>query len=244
MTQNELSVIIAVFNEAGNIGPLLDETLAAFDGCDFEIVCVDDGSTDGGGAEIAAIRARDERVRLLHHDGRYGKSAAVWTGALAARGDWLCLMDGDGQNDPADLRRMYDRVRAEADKPESRVRAANGVRRRRNDGLVKMVSSRIANAVRARMLRDGTPDTGCGLKVVRADVYRLLPYFDNMHRFTPALVRRAGWDVLQEPVDDRPRLAGESKYGFFDRLAAGIPDLLGVFWLMRRGSAPRVVEDE
>jgi dolichol-phosphate mannosyltransferase len=231
----ELTVLVPVFNEAGNIAPLFEEVSASLAPvCRFEILFVDDGSDDGSAAELAALAARDPRVRVIRHRARAGKSAALMTGFRAARAPWIQTLDGDRQNDPADAAELWTRLHAP--QPPSRLGLVAGIRRRRNDGAIKFLSSRIANFVRRSMLRDATPDTGCGFKLIRTSVAVTLPFFDGMHRFLPALVRRAGYEVMQTPVNDRPRAAGKSKYGFFGRLGAGIVDLLGVFWLLRRGT--------
>jgi dolichol-phosphate mannosyltransferase len=235
-TAPALTVLVPVFNEGGNIASTALEVVEAYAlVCPFEILFVDDGSTDATASELAAVHARDGRVRVIRHRRRAGKSAALMTGFRAARHDWIQTLDGDLQNDPEDAASLWHRLHAEGGPPASLGLVA-GVRKRRNDGVVKMVSSRIANAVRRGMLRDATPDTGCGFKLIRRDVAVRLPFFDGMHRFLPALVRRAGYEVMQVPVNDRPRAAGRSKYGFFGRLGAGIVDLLGVFWLTRRGT--------
>jgi len=239
----ELSVVVPVFNEAGNLAPLADETEAALkDVCTFELLFVDDGSNDGSSEELDAIGVRYANVRVLRHETRAGKSAALFTGFRAARGEWIQTLDGDGQNDPNDVAVLWQRLHAPA--PPARLGLVAGVRKRRNDGAVKFVSSRIANLIRRTMLNDATPDTGCGFKLIRRKVALMLPFFDGMHRFLPALVRRAGYDVAQMPVEDRPRVKGVSKYGFFGRLGAGIVDLLGVFWLLRRGTYPKNREAE
>lgn len=231
----QLSIVIPVHNEAGNIGPLIDETIAAFGAVavppSYEIVIVEDGSSDDSRAEALAAGARHAAVRVLAHAQRAGKSAALRSGFAAARGTWIAMLDGDGQNDPADLADLW---------PEIAGGSAHalyaGVRRARNDGIVKMATSRIANPIRRAMLRDTARDTGCGFKVMPAELARALPYFDNMHRFFPALARRHGFAVVERLVNDRPRTHGRSKYGFFDRAAVSFLDVVGVYWLIRRYS--------
>lgn len=236
-----LSVLIPVFNEAGNILPLLGEVEAALSGVvAYEILFVDDGSADGSAAELAQARTQSAHVRVLRHEKRSGKSAALVTGFFAARGEWVQTLDGDGQNDPADVARIWTMLHAPA--PPAALGIVAGQRKRRNDGVVKWASSRIANFIRRTLLRDDTADTGCGFKLIRREAAIRLPFFDGMHRFLPALVRRAGYDIMQIAVEDRPRGAGLSKYGFFGRLGAGIFDLAGVFWLMRRGTSPKATE--
>jgi dolichol-phosphate mannosyltransferase len=234
----QLSVVIPVCDEAENVEPLARETAAALRGrCTFEIVFVDDGSRDA--TAQAAVRARANGIaelRLLRHSFRAGQSAAITTGVRAARAEWIGVLDGDGQNDPADLPRMLELRDQFA---ASGVRLIMGNRTRRNDTAFRRFQSRIANGVRRVLLADGTPDTGCGIKVMHRETFLELPNFDHMHRFLPALYQRAGSDVISVPVHHRPRARGRSKYGMFDRLWVGIVDLLGVMWLKRR-SKPRL----
>ena len=238
MTAPDLSIVIPMYNEAGNIGELLDEIIAAFAGRPIEIVVVDDQSDDASAAEVEARMAATAALRLLRHKKRSGKSRALRTGFAAARGAWVATLDGDGQNDPRDLARIW---AARAGSSETVFIA--GVRQKRNDGPVKWVTSRVANAIRKRMLRDDCRDAGCGLKMMPAAFAKSLPYFDNMHRFLPALARRVGLDVIEEDIDDRPRQHGVSKYGFFDRASVALFDLFGVFWLIRRYSDPVEVSE-
>lgn len=227
-------MLVPFFNEAGNIGPLLAEVRAALDGLDYEIVCVNDASSDATGPELAAEAAADPaRVVVLTHVQRRGKSAALFTGLRSARGDWVQLIDGDGQNDPADVRRVWDKVVAPG--APGRLGLIAGRRTSRNDSGFKWLQSRIANGIRRFCLKDDATDTGCGFKMVRRRAFEDLPFFAAMHRFLPALVKRAGWDVIEEPVADRARLHGVSKYGFLGRLGAGVVDLAGMMWLVRRG---------
>jgi len=237
----DLTVLVPLYNEQGNILPLAREIAAALKGGpSYEILFVDDGSSDNTEAE--ADEAVDEipAARLISHARRAGKSAALWTGFKAARGRWIQLLDGDGQNDPADMRTYWDQIIAPG--PPADLGLIAGRRTSRNDGGFKWVSSRIANGVRRFALRDGSTDTGCGFKMISAEAARDLAYFGGMHRFLPALVKRAGYRVKEVPVMDRPRGAGVSKYGFFGRLGAGIADLLGMVWLVRRGRFGRVKE--
>jgi dolichol-phosphate mannosyltransferase len=236
----QLTVLVPVYNEAGNILPLLAEVEAALSGvCEYEIVFVDDGSSDATAAELDEART-NPRVRVLRHTKRAGKSAALVTGFWAARAPWVQTLDGDRQNDPADVVRVWQAIHRPA--PDTRLGIVCGVRKKRNDGIVKFLSSRIANFVRRNLLRDNTRDTGCGFKLIRRDVALSLPFFDGMHRFLPALVRRAGYETMEMRVEDRARVAGVSKYGFFGRLGAGIFDLFGVFWLIRRGTLGQAEE--
>lgn len=210
--------------------------------CKFEIIFVDDGSRDGTAAEV--LRARSSAgcpVRLLRHGARRGQSAALWTGARAARGEWLATLDGDGQNDPADLPRLLQACR---DGAASGVTLVAGHRVTRRDTWLRRASSRVANVVRNSLLGDHTPDTGCGIKVARRSRFLELPYFDHMHRFLPALFLRQGDGVISVPVNHRPRSHGRSKYGLFDRLWVGIADLVGVMWLKRRFPPPTAATEE
>src|SRR5690242_7006275 len=235
----ELSVVVPVFNERDNIPPLLAEIASALRGrADFEIVYVDDDSTDDSRAVLAAQKASYPELRVLHHVSRSGQSTAVWNGVRAARGAWVATLDGDGQNDPADIPRLLDARRS----APAEVKLFAGWRTTRRDSFNKRISSKIANAVRSRMLRDATPDTGCGLKLFERETFLRLPYFDHMHRYLPALVRRAGFESRSVPVGHRPRTAGTSKYGMLDRLWVGLADLRGVAWLMRRAKVTRVEE--
>ena len=234
----DLSLVIPVFNEQDNVQPLLDEIRAALDGLEYEILFIDDGSTDATAQRLAELRGDEQRLRLLRHPANLGQSAALLSGMLAARAPWIATLDGDGQNNPADIPALY--AAAQAD---DRLWLVCGWRRQRHDSWLKRLSSRIANAVRGTLLGDATPDTGCGLKLLRRDVALQLPRFDHMHRFLPALVLRAGGDVRSLPVNHRPRRSGVSKYGLFNRLWIGIVDLFGMLWLRRRALTPQARED-
>ncbi len=235
----DLSVVIPVRNEAPNIAPLVAEIHAALDDrLDYEIVYVDDGSSDETAAVIGRLRHDDPRLRLLRHRQSYGQSTAIRTGVAAARAPWIATLDGDGQNDPADIPRLWAIARAAPDTPPLLIA---GHRQKRRDSAVKRLSSRLANAVRQRLLGDATPDTGCGLKLFRRALYLELPYFDHNHRFLPALVRRQGGETVSVAVNHRPRERGRSNYGTFDRLWVGIADLLGVMWLQRRAKLPELI---
>ncbi len=241
----DLSIVIPVRNEAGNIAPLVDEIVAALAGLDgvtaYEIVYVDDGSTDATAAEIRRLRQTVTRLILVRHQASCGQSAAIRTGVKTAHGTWIATLDGDGQNDPADIPALWRIAREAAPSPPLLIA---GHRARRRDSWSKRQASRIANGVRRRMLHDDTPDTGCGLKLFPRGLFLDLPCFDHMHRFLPALVLRAGGIVRSVPVNHRPRERGLSKYGVLDRLGVGITDLFGVLWLRRRGSRPILLDDE
>ena len=243
MSVPELSIVIPVFNEAGNIAGVVEEVRAAFDGrVGYEIVFVDDGSDDGTAGEIAAeVAAAAGLVRAVTHAARGGKSRALINGAKAARGRFMATMDGDGQDDPASLLRMWDRA-CKGGAPDARLLVC-GWRTERRDGFRRKLVSQIANRVRRRLLGDGTPDTACGLKLMHRETFLELPHFENMHRFFPALFARRGHKAISVPVTHRPRNAGVSKYGTVDRLWAGLWDLIGVMWVMRRMRYPEVRED-
>jgi len=239
----DLSIVIPVKNEAGNIAPLVAEIGAALDpsGADYEIVYVDDGSSDATAAEVARLQAANPRLRLIRHAKSCGQSAAIRSGVKAARARWIATLDGDGQNDPADIPSLWQIAKAAPAAPPLLIA---GQRARRQDRRSKRWASKIANSVRRAMLHDDTPDTGCGLKLFPRALFLDLPYFDHMHRFLPALVLREGGVVRSLPVNHRARERGTSKYGLWDRLWVGISDLFGVMWLRRRQSLPRLVEDE
>ncbi len=239
----ELSVVVPVHNERENLAPLVHEIVAALSGVlPFEIVYVDDGSTDGSCEALQQMQLQVPALRVLRHERSTGQSTAIRSGVLAARGRWIATLDGDGQNDPADIPALLTQACSlAAQRADERVLVA-GWRTRRRDTTYTRWQSRIANAIRARLLRDGTPDTGCGLKVFSRSVYLALPYFDHMHRFMPALVRREGGAVQSVPVNHRARAHGTSHYGLLNRAWAGVVDLAGVLWLARRARVARVTE--
>jgi dolichol-phosphate mannosyltransferase len=233
--QPEISVLVPVMNEAGNIRPLIDEICAVFAGRAFEIIYIDDASTDTTADELVAAQAAVPQLRVLRHVKRAGQSAAIRTGLLRARGHLVGVLDGDGQNVPADFPALEAAVLA-AEKAGDLAMAA-GIRQRRNDSVMRLLASRGAKWVRAALLADTHPDSGCGIKILPRSLFLELPFFNHMHRFMPSLVRRHGGRVLGVPVAHRPRVAGTSKYRILDRLIVGISDVLGVIWLLRR--APR-----
>ena len=230
-----LSVVVPVRNEATNILPLIEEIGQALRGVAHEIVYVDDGSTDATPAELRAAAQTQPNLILRRHRTSCGQSAAVITGVRTAVGEWIATLDGDGQNDPADIPKLLDRALAD---PQAAMTLYAGHRTSRRDSRVKRVSSLVANRVRAGLLGDATPDTGCGLKLFRRAAFLELPHFDHMHRFLPALFMRAGGLVCSVPVNHRPRLRGRSNYGTLDRLMVGLVDLVGVAWLQRRWRRP------
>jgi glycosyltransferase involved in cell wall biosynthesis len=238
-SQPSVSIVVPVRNEADNIAPLIEEITAALDGrWAYEIIYVNDGSTDATGERLAAIMAQRSNLRQLRHAKSGGQSAAVRSGVRAARGTIVATLDGDGQNNPAFLPDLIAAV-----EKGTNVGLAAGQRVGRKDTGFKKFQSRVANKVRNAILQDGTRDTGCGLKAFRREVFLMMPYFDGLHRFLPALMRREGFDIAYVDVIDRPRHSGVSNYGFFDRLWIGIMDLAGVWWLIRRKKpTPEVTE--
>ena len=235
-----VSIVVPVRNEADNIAPLIAEIAAALDGrWAYEIIYVNDGSTDATAERLAAAMTQRSNLRQLRHAVSTGQSAAVRSGVRAARGAVVATLDGDGQNNPAFLPDLI----ATLEKGGARTGLVAGQRVGRKDTGFKKLQSRVANAVRSSILHDGTRDTGCGLKAFRRDVFLAMPYFDGLHRFLPALMRREGFEIAYVDVIDRPRRSGVSNYGFFDRLWIGIMDLAGVWWLIRRKKpTPAVTE--
>jgi len=236
-----VTVVVPVRNEAGNVAPLVAEIAGALDAqWAFEVVYVDDGSSDGTGAELARLNAQFPWLRHLRHRQSCGQSAAVRSGVQAARAPIVVTLDGDGQNDPKFLPAM---IRA-LEQGAPGIGLVAGQRVGRKASGFKRLQSRIANGVRAAVLRDGTRDTGCGLKAFRRDVFLRLPYFDGLHRFLPALVKREGYEIGYVDVVDRPRGAAVSNYGLWDRLWIGILDLAGVWWLIRRKKRNPEISEE
>jgi dolichol-phosphate mannosyltransferase len=237
-----LSVIVPVRNEADNIEPLVREIVAALSGnTTFEIIYINDGSTDATQARLEALKSEFQMLRVIRHRVSCGQSRAVATGVNAARHEWIATLDGDGQNDPADIPALLAQLANPA--LPANLELLAGWRARRSDTLLRRLSSRIANSVRSRMLRDSTPDTGCGLKLFARGTFLQLPNFDHMHRFLPALVMRNGGGVVSVPVRHRARVRGISKYGVHNRLWVGIVDLVGVAWLQRRACLPLIESD-
>jgi dolichol-phosphate mannosyltransferase len=226
-----ISIVVPVKNEAGNIAPLVAEIAAALGSrWSFEIIYVNDGSTDATETELTSLMTTRPWLRQIKHASSCGQSAAVSSGVRAARAPLVATLDGDGQNDPAFIPPLIEILEAGA--PQIGLVAGQRVGRKASG--FKRLQSRVANAVRGGILKDGTRDAGCGLKAFRREVFLALPYFDGLHRFLPALVRRHGYEVAYVDVVDRPRGSGSSKYGMWDRLWVGIFDLFGVWWLIRR----------
>jgi dolichol-phosphate mannosyltransferase len=233
----DISIVVPVRNEAGNVAPLVEEIAHALAGREFEIVYVNDGSSDGTEAELQALMAKHPFLRQVKHARSCGQSSAITSGVIAARSPLVATLDGDGQNDPAFLPALIEPL------ARQEVGLVAGQRVGRKATAFKKFQSRIANAVRGFILRDGTRDTGCGLKAFRRDLFLRLPYFDGRHRFLPALVRRENYEIAYVDVIDRQRRHGVSNYGMWDRLWVGILDLMGVWWLLRRRkNVPQVSE--
>lgn len=242
-----LSVLIPAKNEAVNLPRLLDEIHQALATESFEVLVVDDGSSDGSQALLQELkRTRFPRLRILHNPRSLGQSTSIYHAAHAARGRWLVTLDGDGQNDPADIPAMLAVVRdGGVDEEGGGIQLVAGHRVNRRDSTSKRWASRFANRVRGWLLQDGTPDTGCGLKLIDRATFLRLPYFDHMHRFIPALIQRQRGRIVIHPVNHRPRVAGVSNYGNLDRALVGMLDLFGVWWLIRRSrldALPRELE--
>jgi len=236
-----VSVVIPVRNEAGNIGPLVLEIAQALEGrWTFEIVVVNDGSTDTTEQEVVGLMAQRPWLRHLRHDPSSGQSAAVRTGVVAARAPIIATLDGDGQNDPAFLPHIIEMLEQGA----PGLGLVAGQRMERSTTGLKRVASRSANRLINTMLGTSSRDTGCGLKAFRREVFLLLPYFDGLHRFLPPLVRREGFDIAYVDVVDRPRRFGKSKYRIWDRLWVSLADLVGVYWLTRRRKRVPCVTEE
>ena len=222
-----LSVVVPVKDEAGNVGPLAREIAAALTGQSHEILFIDDGSSDGTAAALTALKAEIPQLRVLRHGRNLGQSRSIRSGVKAARGGIIITLDGDGQNDPADIPKLLAALSPD-------VAMVSGVRVKRKDSASRRLASRLGNGLRSALLGDGASDTGCGLKAFRRDMFLDLPYFDHLHRFLIALVMREGGKVMFVPVNHRPRLTGASKYTNFGRLLVSVQDLLGVRWLQRR----------
>jgi dolichol-phosphate mannosyltransferase len=238
MQINQVSVVIPVRNEEGNVASLIGEIDVALKQIKHEIIYVDDGSTDNTFSQLKSLQTQFPQLKIVRHAHSCGQSTAVRTGVKVAQFAWVATLDGDGQNDPADIPKLIASVAEGVDLVGGNRRAS------RRDTWVKRMSSVIANTVRSKMLRDDTPDTGCGLKLFKRDAFLDLPYFDHMHRFLPALIKRRGGKIVSVPVAHRNREYGKSNYGTIDRLLVGIVDLFGVAWLQRRAKIPQIIEDK
>lgn len=238
----EISVIVPVRNEAGNISTLIDEIVTALNTlAPFEIIYIDDGSNDETHLRLRECMAREKRLRVFRHDTSCGQSRAIRTGVLAARGGIIVTLDGDCQNNPADIPALVRHLLA---KGPSRLGMVHGRREKRRDTFIRRLSSKAGNKVRGFLLHDSAADSGCGLKAIWRELYLRLPYFDHMHRFMPALVKREGAKVEFLAVGHRPRVKGRSNYGINNRLWVGIADILGVMWLNRRMKKPADMREE
>ena len=238
----DLSVVIPVQNEEDNIRMLIDEVRQSLDGVlDYELIYVNDGSTDSTLEILQEYRSGFPLLRIYSHQTGVGQSTAVRTGIIHAQSPVIATLDGDGQNDPADIPALYQALIANAD---AGIVLVNGYRKERTDTFIKRISSRLANGIRGWLLDDDTPDTGCGLKVFSRIAYLEIPFFDHLHRFLPAMMINGGGKVMSVEVNHRERQLGSSHYGFFDRLWVGIFDLMGVIWLKSRTTHPVVSEDK
>ncbi len=238
----KISIVVPVFNEADNIFPLIEEIEQAMsEAQSCEILYVDDGSNDDSAAVLKRALQEFQGLRVIRHQHSYGQSAAIRTGVRHAVYPLIATLDGDGQNDPADIPRLYE-VYSGQRQTQPDLWMVAGWRQTRQDSWWRVFSSKVANAIRGALLHDDTPDTGCGLKLFLREKFLELPYFDHMHRFLPALVIRAGGQVISSPVNHRSRQRGVSKYDTLGRLWVGIIDLMGVIWLIRRSS--KIVVEE
>ncbi len=244
MTNPHLSVVVPVFNERDNVTPLINEIITALRGNallkgeTFEIVYVDDCSRDDTLDVLKQLKANVPELRVIRHVTQSGQSTAVRTGVKQARGAWIATLDGDGQNDPADIPKLL----AERETSAADVKLFAGWRVQRKDTGSKRWASKLANAIRSRMLQDATPDTGCGIKLFEREAFLDLPYFNHMHRYLPALMQRAGWKTVSVPVNHRHRASGVSKYNNLNRALVGLRDLRGVAWLIARSKRTAVEE--
>ena len=232
----KISVVVPVHNETDNVETLIAEIDQALNKQDaYEMIFVDDGSTDDTLLKLKQAMQTYPSLRVIKHQNSCGQSRAIHSGVMAAQYDWIATLDGDGQNDPADIPNL---INALTEHNSDKLWMLAGFRHQRNDTGWRRFSSKFANAIRQAILHDDTPDTGCGLKLFRRDKFLALPYFDHIHRFMPAMIQMAGGDVISVKVNHRPRHHGQSKYGTLDRLMAGIVDLLGAIWLKKRHSLP------
>ena len=245
MKKSKISLIIPAFNEKGNIGNLVEESFKAIpDEVLGELIVVDDHSSDGSIEEIRNLKKKYGRLRHIIHQSNAGQSASLRTGILAAKYPIIAQMDGDGQNDPGDIANLYEKLDEPADNSNSlKVALVGGVRTKRKDTGSKRIASRAANKIRDWVLRDGCPDTGCGIKLYWRSAFLRLPFFTSIHRYLPALFQTYGYQCEYVPVNDRPRLVGVSKYNNLNRALIGIYDLVGVSWIRKRTIAPETIEE-
>ena len=237
----QISVVVPVYNEVDNLESLIDEIEQALLGkFEFEIIYVNDGSSDGTLTKLISLQKNRPHLRVLNHQQSCGQSTAVHSGVHAAKGTWIATLDGDGQNDPADIPSLYSKATSYDE--QGQVWLVAGWRKTRKDSWLKRVSSKWANTIRQFLLKDNTPDTGCGIKLFRRDKFIQLPHFDHMHRYLPALIQRLGGQIESVEVNHRERQHGVSKYGFHNRLWVGIVDLFGVSWLLRRAKVAHISE--
>jgi glycosyltransferase involved in cell wall biosynthesis len=235
----EISVVVPVFDEEGAAPALAREIAAAFKGRDYEMVFVDDASRDDTRGVLKALAKEIPQLRVLGHSANSGQSRAIRTGILGARGEIIVTLDGDGQNDPADGPKLVDALKAGG--PD--LALVGGERVKRQDSQAKKIASKVGNGVRKRLLRDTANDTGCGLKAFRREAFLRLPYFDHIHRYLPALMRREGYETAFLPVNHRHRQTGRSKYTNLGRLWVSLSDLMGVIWLQSRARQPGPVDE-
>ncbi len=237
-----LSIVIPILNEAENLHTLINEIQTALEGqLNYEIIGIDDGSIDNSWLCLQQMTKQFDKFRIIRHRRSYGQSVAILTGVKVAQAEWIVTLDGDGQNDPADILRLL-AILHQPDRP-AQLQLITGYRRKRRDTWLKRWSSKMANYIRNRLLHDHTLDTGCGLKLFSRQAFLALPHFNHLHRFLPALILRGGGEILSVEVNHRPRQHGQSNYGFFNRLGVGIIDLLGVIWLQRRSTLAEIIED-
>jgi dolichol-phosphate mannosyltransferase len=230
-----LSVVVPVYNELENVEPLYLEIEKALAGASFEVIFVDDGSSDGTREKLTELAHAHKSLNIVMHQGNFGQSAAFVSGVRAARYPWIVTMDGDRQNDPADIPLLVKHVKA------GKRAVVLGNRKKRDDSLLKKITSRVGNGIRQFVLNDNCPDTGCSLKLFPRDAFLAIPHFNHLHRYLPALFKRQGYEIINVKVNHRARVAGISKYGLMNRLFVGIYDLIGVVWLLRRPCNPNVV---
>ncbi len=230
-----ISVVVPVYNEVDNIEPLYLEIVNALAGYPFEVIYVDDGSSDGTREKLTELASANLHLRVVKHQGNFGQSAAFVSGVKAAKYDWIVTMDGDRQNDPADIPLLVDSI------PKNTKAVVLGNRKKRDDSLLKKITSRVGNGIRQFVLNDNCPDTGCSLKLFPRQAFLAIPHFNHLHRYLPALFKRQGYVIINVKVNHRARVAGVSKYGLMNRLFVGIYDLVGVVWLLRRPCNPSIV---